>query len=84
LTGNHFFAGQSVYIDHGQGVVSMYFHLSSIAVRRGQRLAKGALLGRTGSTGRSTGPHLHFGISLHGALVDPVPLMQQEACPQGL
>lgn len=84
LTGNHFFAGQSVYIDHGQGVISMYFHLSSIAVRRGQRLAKGDLLGRTGSTGRSTGPHLHFGISLHGALVDPVPLMQQEACPQGL
>ncbi len=82
LTADHFFAGKSVYIDHGQGVISMYFHLSSIAVQTGQHLAKGEFLGRTGSTGRATGPHLHFGISLGRALVNPEPLLG-DACPRG-
>lgn len=74
LTAEHFFAGKCVYVDHGLGVISMYFHLSSIAVQEGQPVAKGQSLGLSGSTGRATGPHLHFGISLNQALVNPVPL----------
>jgi len=82
LTGDHFFAGNSVYIDHGQGLVSMYFHLSSIQVSRGQAVSRGQTIGLTGSTGRVTGPHLHFGISLLGHLVDPEPLISNEICSQ--
>jgi hypothetical protein len=82
LTGNHFFAGNSVYIDHGQGLVSMYFHLSSIQVSQGQTVSRGQSIGLSGSTGRVTGPHLHFGISLLGHLVDPEPVLNNEFCPQ--
>ena len=58
-------------IRHGQGMTSWYAHLSRIAVRRGQCVAAGAFIGRVGSTGRSTGPHLHFELRLRGAAVDP-------------
>lgn len=74
LTGNHYFAGGSVYIDHGQGVISMYFHLSHIGVQDGQVVEAGEVIGEVGSTGRVTGPHLHFGVSVLGAMVDPMPL----------
>lgn len=76
LTGEHFFAGRSVFVDHGQGVISMYFHLSDIMIREGQRVMPGEVIGRVGSSGRVTGPHLHFGLSILGAAVDPMPLMQ--------
>lgn len=76
LTADHFFAGRCVYIDHGLGVVSMYFHLSEVEVQEGDRVKKGELIGRTGSSGRATGPHLHFGLSLQGSLVDPVALFR--------
>ncbi|MCF8104679.1 MAG: M23 family metallopeptidase [Desulfohalobiaceae bacterium] len=82
LIAEHYFAGRSIYIDHGLGVVSMYFHLSGVEVREGERVKKGQLIGRTGSSGRATGPHLHFGLSLQGALVDPVPLFDP-ACGSG-
>ncbi len=74
LTGSHYFAGGSVYVDHGQGVVSMYFHLSEIMIREGQRVSPGEVLGRVGATGRVTGPHLHFGLAIMGHRVDPMPL----------
>lgn len=76
LTDNHFFAGNSVYIDHGLGVVSMYFHLSATDVRAGEFVRKGQVIGKIGSTGRVTGPHLHFGLSVLGTLVDPMPLLK--------
>lgn len=76
LTGEHFFAGNSVYIDHGLGVVSMYFHLSATDVEEGQFVQKGQPLGKIGSTGRVTGPHLHFGLSVLGTLVDPLPFLK--------
>lgn len=63
--------GNLVSIAHGYGVRSLYGHLSSVAVRRGQRVAMGTLLGRVGSTGLSTGPHLHFELRLRGAALDP-------------
>jgi murein DD-endopeptidase MepM/ murein hydrolase activator NlpD len=63
--------GNLVSVAHGAGVRTMYAHLSSVAVRRGQRVSTGSLLGRVGSTGLSTGPHLHFELRLRGAALDP-------------
>lgn len=73
-TVDHFFSGKGVIIDHGVGLFSMYFHLSEIAVQPGQSLKKGDVLGKVGSTGRATGPHLHWGIRLNGARVNPYAL----------
>jgi murein DD-endopeptidase MepM/ murein hydrolase activator NlpD len=58
-------------IDHGQGLISMFCHLSKINVEKGQILQQGDLLGLVGKTGRVTGPHLHWGMSLNNARVDP-------------
>jgi murein DD-endopeptidase MepM/ murein hydrolase activator NlpD len=74
LVDHLFFSGKSVILDHGWGLHSMYFHLSETLVKEGDRVNKGALLGRVGSTGRSTGPHLHWGIRMNGARVDPFSL----------
>jgi murein DD-endopeptidase MepM/ murein hydrolase activator NlpD len=63
--------GYLVSVAHGNGVRTMYAHLSSVVVRRGQRVRTGTLLGRVGSTGLSTGPHLHFELRLRGAAIDP-------------
>jgi murein DD-endopeptidase MepM/ murein hydrolase activator NlpD len=76
LAENHYFAGNSVYIDHGMGVVSMYFHLSAMDVAPGQTVARGQVIGRVGSTGRVTGPHLHFGMAVLGDMVDPQVLLE--------
>lgn len=75
LVGDHYYAGKSVYIDHGGTLVSMYFHLSRIDVKVGQRVEAGEVIGLTGSTGRVTGPHLHFGVAQGGRMVDPAPLI---------
>lgn len=69
-----FFSGKTVILDHGWGLFSMYFHLSETQVEEGDRVNQGAVLGRVGSTGRSTNPHLHWGIRLSGARVDPLSL----------
>jgi murein DD-endopeptidase MepM/ murein hydrolase activator NlpD len=77
LVGDFFFSGKSVFLDHGQGVYSMYFHLSKIQVVEGQELEKGEVLGLVGMTGRATGPHLHWGVRVGGACVDPVSLVER-------
>jgi murein DD-endopeptidase MepM/ murein hydrolase activator NlpD len=71
LINNYFFNGNTVFVDHGQGFISMFCHLSKIDVQLGQQLARGAVLGRVGATGRATGPHMHWNISLNDARVDP-------------
>ncbi|MDH5587240.1 MAG: M23 family metallopeptidase [Nitrospirota bacterium] len=71
---DHFFSGKGVIIDHGVGLFSMYFHLSEIDVQPGQTLKKGEALGKVGATGRATGPHLHWGVRLNGARVNPYAL----------
>jgi murein DD-endopeptidase MepM/ murein hydrolase activator NlpD len=67
--------GKLVVVAHADGVRTMYAHLSSIAVRLGERVATGDRLGAVGATGEATGPHLHFEVRLRGAAVDPRPAL---------
>ncbi|MGE4504466.1 MAG: M23 family metallopeptidase [Desulfovibrionaceae bacterium] len=79
LAADHLAAGRSVYLDHGNGVVSMYFHLLRADVTVGQSLTRGDVLGLSGATGRPHVPKLHFAVAVQGRLVDPEPLFNNNA-----
>ncbi|SKA72122.1 Murein DD-endopeptidase MepM and murein hydrolase activator NlpD, contain LysM domain [Paucidesulfovibrio gracilis DSM 16080] len=78
LSDDHYYAGNSVYVDHGNGVISMYFHLSERKVEAGQSVERGDVIGLAGATGRATGPHLHFGVAVQGRMVDPQTLVTSD------
>jgi murein DD-endopeptidase MepM/ murein hydrolase activator NlpD len=75
LVANQFFSGQCVVIDHGGAIQSMYFHLDKVMVQEGAVVSKGQVIGLVGSTGRAEGPHLHLGVRVNGARVDPLDLL---------
>jgi len=78
LVDDQFYSGNSVVLDHGQGIYTMFFHLSKAKVKYGQAVRKGDVIALVGSTGRSTGAHLHWGVRVQGAKVDPMALIKMK------
>lgn len=76
LVAEYFFPGRLVVLDHGLGLYTLYFHLDEIEVRDGDRVTRGQPIGTVGATGRATGPHLHFGVQLGTARIDPTALLE--------
>jgi murein DD-endopeptidase MepM/ murein hydrolase activator NlpD len=76
ITVDHIFSGKGVFVDHGLGFYTMYFHLSEILVKDGDLVTAGQIIGKVGATGRATGPHLHWGVKLNGARVNPYALLE--------
>ncbi len=76
LTVDHIFSGRGIYVDHGLGLYSMYFHLSDVVVKEGDLIKAGQIIGKVGATGRATGPHLHWGMKVNGARVNPYALLE--------
>lgn len=79
LAEEQFFTGNAVYIDHGGGLVSMFFHLGELRVASGDKVSAGDVVGTVGSTGRSTGPHMHIGLRWQNQRIDPYPLFEPPA-----
>jgi murein DD-endopeptidase MepM/ murein hydrolase activator NlpD len=75
ITVDHIFSGKGIFIDHGLGFYTMYFHLSEVLVKDGDLITAGQIIGKVGATGRATGPHLHWGVKLNGARVNPYSLL---------
>ena len=77
-SGDFFFSGNLVYLDHGQGLVSMYAHMSKLLVKPGDYVTQGDIIGEVGETGRVTGPHLHFAVIANRTLIDPMFMLPQD------
>lgn len=83
-TSDFFFSGNMIYIDHGQGIISLYAHLSKISVKPGDTIKQGEIIGNVGHTGRVTGPHLHFAVYANQTLIDPAFMLPRSGNPQSL
>lgn len=70
-TGDYYFCGKAMFVDHGNGLISMFCHLSDYIVKAGDTVKKGQAVARSGATGRATGPHLHWSVYLNGVSVEP-------------
>jgi murein DD-endopeptidase MepM/ murein hydrolase activator NlpD len=79
---DYFFNGKTVFVDHGNGFITLYCHLDRIDVRPGQGVRKGQRVGLSGQTGRASGPHLHWSVVLNGVMVDPELFIPAERPPQ--
>ncbi|MGZ5207573.1 MAG: peptidoglycan metallopeptidase Pgp3 [Sulfuricurvum sp.] len=77
LAKNRYYAGGTMIIDHGEGIYTCYFHLSQLDAKVGDKVTRGQSIGLSGATGRITGPHLHFGVMVHGIQSDPINLLTQ-------
>lgn len=76
--GDFFFSGNMIYLDHGQGIISLYAHLSEIAVKPGDAIKQGDIIGNVGQTGRVTGAHLHFAVMCNQSLIDPIYMLPKD------
>jgi murein DD-endopeptidase MepM/ murein hydrolase activator NlpD len=77
-TGDYFFNGNTVFIEHGQGMITMYCHMSSIEVKKGQNVMQGEIIGKVGKTGRATGAHLHWSLIMNKTMIDPLLFLGSE------
>lgn len=82
-TGDYFFNGKTVFLEHGSGLITMYCHMDKISVKQGDTVPQGQIIGKVGTTGRSTGAHLHFGVMLNHTWIDPELFLPDEQPHRG-